>query len=67
MVVNWDYVGGSRGAYIIRPQEITFAGIHLGYIQYLFLIMILLSVIALTLARLIERSSRVRLCYHPRR
>ncbi len=56
MVVNWDYVGGSRGAYIIRPSELTFAGIKLGYIQYLFLIMMLLSVIALTLARLIERS-----------
>jgi branched-chain amino acid transport system permease protein len=56
MVVNWDYVGGSRGAYIIRPPEVTFAGITLGYIQYLFLIMILLSVIALTVARLIERS-----------
>ncbi len=56
MVVNWDYVGGSRGAYIIRPAEVSFAGIHLGYIQYLFLIMIVLSVIALTLARLIERS-----------
>jgi branched-chain amino acid transport system permease protein len=56
MVVNWDYVGGSRGAYIIRPPELTFAGITLGYIQYLFLIMTLLSVIALTVARLIERS-----------
>src|SRR5450432_2563842 len=37
MVVNWDYVGGSRGAYIIRPSELTIAGIKLGYIQYLFL------------------------------
>jgi branched-chain amino acid transport system permease protein len=56
MVVNWDYVGGSRGAYIIRPSELIILGIKIGYIQYLFLIMILLSVIALTLARLIERS-----------
>src|SRR5215472_13480560 len=22
LVVNWDYVGGSRGAYIIRPEQI---------------------------------------------
>ena len=22
LVVNWDYVGGSRGAYIVRPEEI---------------------------------------------
>jgi branched-chain amino acid transport system permease protein len=56
MVVNWDYVGGSRGAYIIRPSELVFGGIKIGYIQYLFLVMTLLSVIALTVARLIERS-----------
>jgi branched-chain amino acid transport system permease protein len=53
LIVNWDYVGGSRGAYIIRPQIVPIIG---GYIQYLFLIMIALSVIALTAARAIERS-----------
>ena len=21
LVVNWDYVGGSRGAYVIRPND----------------------------------------------
>src|SRR5262249_32526812 len=26
LVVNWDYVGGSRGAYIIRPNEIAVIG-----------------------------------------
>ena len=56
MIVNWDYVGGSRGAYIIRPNSIAIGGFELGYIQYLFLIMVVLSVIALTTARLIERS-----------
>ena len=53
LVVNWDYVGGSRGAYIIRPNEIALIG---PYIQYLFLLMLALSVIALTIARGIERS-----------
>jgi branched-chain amino acid transport system permease protein len=53
LVVNWDYVGGSRGAYIIRPNEIALIG---PYIQYLFLLMLALSVIALTVARGIERS-----------
>jgi branched-chain amino acid transport system permease protein len=53
LVVNWDYVGGSRGAYIIRPQTVPLIG---NYIEYLFLIMIALSVIALTVARVIERS-----------
>src|SRR6201986_2349033 len=36
LVVNWDYVGGSRGAYIIRPEQIEPIG---NYIRYLFLIM----------------------------
>jgi branched-chain amino acid transport system permease protein len=53
LIVNWDYVGGSRGAYIIRPQEVPIIG---SYIQYLFLLMIALAVIALTAARVIERS-----------
>ncbi len=53
LVVNWDYVGGSRGAYIIRPEEIEPIG---NYIRYLFLLMMLLAVAAITIARLIERS-----------
>jgi branched-chain amino acid transport system permease protein len=53
LIVNWDFVGGSRGAYIIRPQTAPILG---SYIQYLFLVMIALAVIALTAARAIERS-----------
>jgi branched-chain amino acid transport system permease protein len=53
LIVNWDYVGGSRGAYIIRPREIAIVG---NYVQYLFLLMLGLSVVALTAARMIERS-----------
>jgi len=53
LVNNWDYVGGSRGAYILRPQEIAPLG---NYVRYLFLLMLLLAVAALTIARLIERS-----------
>ena len=58
LIINWDFVGGSRGAYIIRPQvaEFVSASFSLPYIQWLFLLMILLSVIALTVARMIERS-----------
>jgi branched-chain amino acid transport system permease protein len=52
-VVNWDYVGGSRGAYIIRPAENALIG---PYIQYLFLLMLVLAVLALACARGIERS-----------
>ena len=53
LIVNWDYVGGARGAYIIRPNEIALIG-H--YIHYLFLLMLALVVIAIVAARGIERS-----------
>ena len=53
LIVNWDFVGGSRGAYIIRPGEVPILG---SYIQYLFLVMLVLSVVALATARIIERS-----------
>jgi len=53
LIVNWDFVGGSRGAYIIRPNTVPIIG---NYIEYLFLIMLGLAVLALTAARVIERS-----------
>jgi branched-chain amino acid transport system permease protein len=53
LIVNWDFVGGSRGAYIIRPSEVPILD---SYIQYLFLVMLVLSVVALATARIIERS-----------
>jgi branched-chain amino acid transport system permease protein len=53
LIVNWDFVGGSRGAYILRPEEVPLIG---SYIKYLFLVMLLLAVAALVIARLIERS-----------
>jgi branched-chain amino acid transport system permease protein len=53
LVVNWDYVGGSRGAYIMRPETIAPLG---NYVRYLFLAMLLLAVVAVTAARVIERS-----------
>jgi branched-chain amino acid transport system permease protein len=56
LVVNWDFVGGSRGAYIIRPETLEFAGIEINYIEYLFFLMLSLAVLALITARTIERS-----------
>ena len=56
LVVNWEYVGGSRGAYIIRPETIQIAGLQINYIEYLFVLMLILAVIALATARTIERS-----------
>jgi uncharacterized membrane protein (DUF2068 family) len=54
LIVNWHFVGGSRGAYVIRPASVAFLD---SYIQYLFLIMLTVAVIALIAARAIERSS----------
>jgi branched-chain amino acid transport system permease protein len=53
LIVNWDFVGGSRGAYVIPENEIPVFG---PYIQYLFALMLVLVVVALTAARIIERS-----------
>ena len=54
LVVNWNYVGGARGAYVIRPAEVE--RLSLPYIQYLFLIMLALAVLAIATARIVERS-----------
>jgi branched-chain amino acid transport system permease protein len=53
LITNWEFVGGSRGAYIIPPAKSPLTG---PYIEYLFLVMVVLSVIAVGIARTIERS-----------
>jgi branched-chain amino acid transport system permease protein len=53
LIVNWDYVGGSRGIYIIRPAHSPITGT---YIEYLYSLMIVLVVISVGIARSIERS-----------
>jgi branched-chain amino acid transport system permease protein len=53
LVVNWSFVGGSRGAYVIPPNTVPIFG---PYIQYLFVLMLILVIVSLTVARLIERS-----------
>jgi branched-chain amino acid transport system permease protein len=53
LVVNWEFVGGSSGAYVIRPDGVPLVG---SYVQYLFIVMLIMAVIALTIARTIERS-----------
>src|SRR5665213_1774958 len=53
LVVNWDFVGGSGGAYVVRPGEFPGLG---SYMQYLFLLMLGLAVLSVVVARWIERS-----------
>ncbi|HLH91018.1 MAG TPA: branched-chain amino acid ABC transporter permease [Xanthobacteraceae bacterium] len=55
-VVNWDYVGGSRGAYVIRPDSVDVFGFQLDYVRYLSLIMLLLAAVSVAISRAIERS-----------
>lgn len=55
LITNWEYVGGARGAYVLRPKLAPLIGG--GYIEYLSLIMLALCVIVLVTARAIERSA----------
>ena len=55
LITNWDFVGGARGAYVLRPKMAPLIGG--GYIEYLFLVMLGLGVAALATARAIERSA----------
>jgi branched-chain amino acid transport system permease protein len=53
LIVNWDFVGGSRGIYIIRPDA---GPVYGSYVQYLYLLMTILVVVSLGIARTIEHS-----------
>jgi branched-chain amino acid transport system permease protein len=54
-VVNWDYVGGARGAYILQPRDLPF-GLK-RYIHVLYGAMVLMAAFALVTARIIETSA----------
>jgi branched-chain amino acid transport system permease protein len=55
LITNWDFVGGARGAYVLRPKVAPLIGGE--YVQYLFLLMLGMCVIVLATARAIERSA----------
>jgi branched-chain amino acid transport system permease protein len=52
MIINWEYVGGSRGISVIRPAGPPFGS----YVTFLFTVMVALAVLAVLTARFIERS-----------
>ena len=52
MIINWEYVGGSRGLSVLRPSGPPFGN----YVTFLFTVMVALAVVAVTTARFIERS-----------
>jgi branched-chain amino acid transport system permease protein len=53
LIVNWAFVGGSRGVYVVHPQSIAFFG---SYARYLMIVMLVLAVGSVLIARLIEQS-----------
>jgi branched-chain amino acid transport system permease protein len=52
VIINWEFVGGSRGLSVIRPAGPPFGS----YVTFLFTVMVGLAVVAVTTARFIERS-----------
>ncbi len=53
VITNWEFVGGSSGAYVLRPRVGPLGG---SYIEYLFYTMLVMAVAAVALARTVERS-----------
>src|SRR5678816_1436761 len=52
VIMNWDYVGGSRGMSVLRPSGPPFGS----YVTFLFTVMVGLAVIAVLVARFIDSS-----------
>ncbi len=52
IIINWEFVGGSRGLSVIRPSGPPFGN----YVTFLFTVMTGLAVVAVMTARFIERS-----------
>src|SRR5512138_24877 len=52
IIINWEFVGGSRGLSVIRPSGAPFGN----YVTFLFTVMTGLAVLAVITARFIERS-----------
>lgn len=53
MFVNWEYTGGARGITLARPATAPLFG---SYVQFLFVVMVALAVLAVATAWWIERS-----------
>ena len=53
LIVNWSFVGGSRGVYVMHPASIEPFG---SYARYLVIVMLILAIGCVLIARAIERS-----------
>ncbi|MFH5924758.1 branched-chain amino acid ABC transporter permease [Roseomonas xinghualingensis] len=54
LVVNWDYVGGSRGAYVLRPREVPWP--FDGYSGLLCTVMVAMAAASVAISRTIQKS-----------
>src|SRR5947208_9953941 len=54
-VVNWDYVGGARGAYVLQPRAVPFGLPR--YIHLIYAVQLVMAAFALVVARAIEKST----------
>jgi branched-chain amino acid transport system permease protein len=53
LIVNWEWVGGARGVYVLHPQAVAVFG---SYARYLFAVMLGLAILSVLIARLVENS-----------
>jgi branched-chain amino acid transport system permease protein len=53
LIVNWSFVGGARGVYVIRP---AISGIFASYVQFLVMLMLGLAIFAVFAAWAVEKS-----------
>ena len=53
LIVNWSFVGGSRGVYVLHPETMAYFGT---YARYLFVVMFVIAVGSVLIARFIEHS-----------
>jgi branched-chain amino acid transport system permease protein len=53
MFINWEYTGGARGITLARPPTALLGG---SYVEYLFVVMLALAILAVATARWIEGS-----------
>ncbi len=52
-VDNWEYVGGARGTYVIRPREVP---LFSNYVEFLFTMMLIIAIFSVAVAWFIEKS-----------
>ena len=53
LIVNWSFVGGARGVYVIRPAV---SGVFISYVQFLVVLMVGLATFAIFAAWAVEKS-----------